>query len=197
MKLRDNEIKFIELLKEKGFRDGQDKLDKILAKNIANAIESMVNSFCFNGKNVIKAIDKEGINDNFQTLAIAYIKALGRAYHTNTICMYDGRNEASCKISSMIMNCAIFNCNYSGYTNYDGFNKYIDDMDVRKWEYEHDDLLDIAGLIAIELTTSMHRTLQQTFAGMCFLYLSQNCKDLNEEMKILTGLDEWYRVPFI
>lgn len=193
MKLNENEIKFLELLNKKDFVSGQEKSDKDLAKEISKTIEIMVNSYAFKSKDLVNEIMSKGIEGNFMCIAIAFIKALGRLYINNGL--YDGRNERACKVAAMVMNCPSFDCRYSGLTNYDGFNWYTDRMDVRRWEYEHDDLLDISGLVAVELS-NIHRTLQQTFAGMCFYFLSQYCKDINKIMEEYINA-HWYNMPMI
>lgn len=193
MKLNEKEMEFVELLNKKDFVSGQEDSDKDLAKEISKTIEIMVNSYSFKRKDLADEIMNRGIEGNFMCIAIAFVKALGRLYKNNGL--YDGRNERACKVAAMVMDCPSFNCKYSGLTNYDGFNWCTDEMDVIRWEYEHDDLLDISGLVAVKLS-SIHKTLQQAFAGMCFYFLSQYCKDLNKEME--EYIDEhWYYMPMI
>lgn len=156
-------------------------------------MEALTNNYALNKNELVDAIlDDKNAKDNFLMISVAWIKYLASA-SINPV-LRDGRNKIACNKGYKIVIQSAFK-KYSKVTNYDGF-VWTDNISVPVWEDNHSHRLDLGGLFVTE-SWNIHKTLQQTFSSVVFLFIAKCCEDL--QMQISEALEEenWYKMPVI
>lgn len=145
----------------------------------AKEIETEVNNLLFDVKKEFASLESEDICESKHFFWIAYFFILG-ADENYTRGYFDGRNGPSCEISHRIIQAT---------------HEQLKDVQAKDHLEESE--------IAKYLLTA-HRTLQQTFASLCFYYLDQY-RNLNTyaPRTILTSYakfteyEDWWEQPLI
>lgn len=162
MSTNEYEEKFIEVMKAKSLASMLEKNDWIevctAAKEIENTIEWMVNNFGFNKREFAdKVMANPFCVESVNYLAMAFIKRLA---NNTEKWMYDDRNRESVEKAKQI--CHMSPAAVSAILSENNSND----------EVKH--LLDV---VADTVANKTHRTLQQTFAGLCFYILHRGRED--------------------
>lgn len=160
---------------------------------VARICEEMVNSFTFNPAHAAQELLNTDavIKGRFTQLAAAFIKMLAY-FHSNGLA--DGRNEIACKIAYAIYTCESAKT-IVGSTNWipDFYGKNVQYCE-RRYACELD-----FGAKCVMKMQSMHRTLQQQFAALCFCFIRDSMtRETKDAIAEDSGIQYWnQRLPMI
>lgn len=167
-------------------------------KKIAEAASSMVNCMGKQTKKLEQILEDDETRKKFQKISIAYVKTLKQMWDADA---YDARNAAACETASVL-------CSYPGFlkieniTSWDGAAPVgtCSIKDLSEWSLRHGYFPDYDGVSAWNMAKE-HRTLQQSFAELCFICIRKMFDELAD-----SGVDaymesrtvyEWTTLPFI
>lgn len=157
--MREYEANFVELLKT-------DYEPETMTKTISN----MVNSFSMSTKEMIQAIAAaETAKKRMDGISWYWIRTIGTLFKNPYA--YDARNEQAYKI-----------CNKLLLTETDNvIFKQTKDFDPETSDYYHEPRFKCNNPYEVAmLFTREHRTLQQSFTGFVFAYLTDTCPEFAE-----------------
>ena len=138
--------------------------EQINGHKLADGFDNYVNSLSCDNEAAVNTMLKAENVEYYKKLSIAWIKKLHEMY-TNRL--YDGRNEYACKLGNAI---------YNAMTEYMG---HAEDISVNDF---------------ITAMSRNHRTLQQSFSSIVFLFLS---KIYEKELGTIDEMQYFTRCPLI
>lgn len=167
-------------------------------KKIAEAAAGMVNCMGRQTKKLEEILGDEQTKKRFQKISVAYVKTLKQMWDADA---YDGRNAAACEVASAL-------CSYPGFSKIETITSWDGAAPVRtcpvkslsEWSLKHGCFPDYDGVAAWNMAME-HRTLQQSFAELCFICIRKMFDELAD-----SGADaymesrvsyEWTALPFI
>lgn len=139
--------------------------EQINGHKLADEFDDYVNSLSCDNEAAVNTMLKAENVEYYKKLSIAWIKELHEMY-TNQL--YDGRNEYACKLGNAIYNAM------TGYIEYAEGNASVNDF--------------------VAIMSRNHRTLQQSFSSIIFLFLS---KAYENELGTVEEMQYFTRCPFI
>lgn len=147
-------------------------------KEIASAFSNAVNCFTFDNKKAVQEIKDHGLEKQMAAFTAWLIGSYSQDLKDGN---YDDRNEYSCRVCVSLDNLGI--------------------QPVLKDYYNWDEETDITMQQAAECMRREHRTLKQSVAGLCFVFLKGVQNDSVELKELLEQLTEqnqfWNCCPFI
>lgn len=138
--------------------------EQINGRKLAGEFDDYVNSLSCDNEAAVNTMLKAENVEYYKRLSIAWIKKLHEMY-TNRL--YDGRNEYACKLGNTIYNEMTEHINYT------------EDISVNDF---------------VTTMSRNHRTLQQSFSSIVFLFLS---KIYEKELGTIDEMQYFTRCPFI
>lgn len=152
--MRKYESDFVELLKT-----------DYNPKEMAEKISYVVNSFTISTKEIIRSIiSSEVANRKMNEISYFWIRIIGSLYENPH--SYDDRNKQAYKICNKLLKCESENL----------ILRNTKDLDSRDVNNHMPESTNAAFQTALYLTRE-HRTLQQTFTGLVFSYLTETCPE--------------------
>ena len=139
--------------------------EQINGRKLADEFDDYVNSLSCDNEAAVNIMLKAENVEYYKKLSIAWIKELHEMY-TNQL--YDGRNEYACKLGNAIYNAMTV------YMEYTEGNASVNNF--------------------VAIMSRNHRTLQQSFSSIIFLFLS---KIYEKELGTVEEMQYFTRCPFI
>lgn len=139
--------------------------EQINGRKLADEFDDYVNSLSCDNEAAVNIMLKAENVEYYKKLSIAWIKELHEMY-TNQL--YDGRNEYACKLGNAIYNAMTV------YMEYAEGNASVNNF--------------------VAIMSRNHRTLQQSFSSIIFLFLS---KIYEKELGTVEEMQYFTRCPFI
>lgn len=167
-------------------------------KKIAKAAADMVNCMCKQTKKLEEILDNEQARERFQKISVAYVKTLKQMWDADA---YDERNAAACEVASVL-------CSYPGFSKIEKITDWDGTAPVRtcsikslsEWLLKHGCFPDYDGVAAWNMAME-HRTLQQSFAELCFICIKKMFDELADygadAYMESRAVYEWTALPFI
>lgn len=138
--------------------------EQINGHKLADEFDDYVNSLSCDNEAAVNAMLKAENVEYYKNLSIAWIKKLHEMYNNR---LYDGRNEYACKLGNAIYNAM---AEYMSYTEDISVNDFVTTM------------------------SRNHRTLQQSFSSIVFLFLS---KIYEKELGTIEEMQRFIKCPLI
>lgn len=162
-------------------------LKKDNLKEWKDIIEKESNSFSFNGKKEAEAIAKTDLLSEIKELCFAWIKLFGEIIPRDCPYVVDGRNRVSAYKCKMLVEILKDDEEYCKLPEA-----------LENSEYKRNKAEAKPYMVAWDMLR-MHRTLQQTFAGFVFSFLSLFVftDEMNNKATELFGYEDWQRNPMI
>jgi len=166
-------------------------------KELAEAMSDFVNSFTYDQQGFIDGMKEASVElqVEYTLICLAWIKKLN---YLKSVNWYDGRNEYSINVGVEIHSLLKDELN----SLLDGYNGQMDEMDY-KYEAGKETPVDFKWIFVEKISRS-HRTLQQSFSGIVFTWLSElenlNLReDLTKMSKTINEKLEYrfFRTPLI
>lgn len=193
--MTEREEKVIQSLRDCGtLIDGQPVTEEAdnICKSFARDMESAVNNFGFNPKQIVDAImSDENALTAFSRISAMWIRAL--SFLSKDSWMYDDRNVYS------VLRCAYLEED-------DLFKKWMDETspinadqlrEVNKVFQGRRGNIPLMELSVVESVLRYHRTLQQTFSKLVFLFVDKTVPEVQRLKKEEFLEAQWWRAPLI
>lgn len=174
------------------------KNSEVTGKELSIIASNAVNSFSRQTDMLREILDDEDAKFEFQKMCVAYVKSLATANQKEF--WHDGRNEYSCCVAAAIVNDFDAFQKYANITTWDGAISYTV-RSPREWSFKTSMTVDRAGEFAFYMSME-HRTLQQSFAELAFICLSEMFVEGGDDLMAFwtkrgCNTESWTRTPLI
>lgn len=193
--MTEREEKVIQSLRDCGtLIDGQPVTEEAdnICKSFARDMESAVNNFGFNPKEIVDAImSDENALTAFSRISAMWIRAL--SFLSKDSWMYDDRNAYSVLRGAYL-------------EEDDLFKKWMDETspidadqlrEVNKVFQGRRGNIPLMELSVVESVLRYHRTLQQTFSKLVFLFVDKTVSEVQRLKKEEFLEEQWWKAPLI